>query len=881
MWLWSGSPHQVEVVGFEPLQSYVTGQWWPSGIRVVVAVDFTVRDATDVGHTPSQLSRILHGSRLHEVMLPADDVRYGRVCYDNDFYAPRERMTVGLPFLEEVDVRVVVQDTTVQCMATGNSSPPVRVSATTEFVPTQFFSQLSAYECLRVRTEMQLEVSSANELGASFEAAFVAALGVTDPSLVSFQYESGVSRRLLQASYRITTVQVAIKMIQQSQTDTQVLLDARTQAQGYAQSYLAGHLLAGLAGLPEGVLLLTIRDAPVVIYSENLYVPMNALIAFLTATLDPATAATDPSALSTRTARTVAFLQLAPELNAEELEEQFLNARREIFAYTRVLLSDTVHTDPLLVVDEDLEAVVELNQRLPDTYGALMMMQVAGADMPAAALVLALRQSVARSMGLATINVMMVEKYSSFTPVAHGAGTSDAVVVLVVPVHPDLRQMADSVVEHAEASLLSLLTEQAAVTACREPTMLWAATFHGDSSVYLPNTQMESDTVMAEVPLDGLAQDAATAALAGDIAAAVAAVALRPASDVEVAFLLDSDSNTVSVHLIIRYPLIELERATVQSTAIAMASALRHDATPILRAVPILDAPSYTSEWVHFFRGKEYVLRMRLQLPRVRAAQVADAAWVASASAALELSLATAVGQPASDVLVTNWTAAAVGSGVTVDVLMADSQSHFNQHVTAVATTLSPVDQLARLAETDMDALLDASLPGMRSELQQAYPVFVSTGDLHALPPPTVAAAAAAAGNVTLSFGATVTNSAVQWGDLDTTLLGEVLLRRLAAQGGVDVASVQVDWSTDSSSHCAAAQSVTMSVTAVQYPGCASVPLAVWADHTRVRPGLLFAPVAAPFSDERVRALDTTLSNLTFQATWVTTVWIRPHLPCT
>jgi hypothetical protein len=134
---------------------------------------------------------------------------------------------------------------------------------------------------------------------------------------------------------------------------------------------------------------------------------------------------------------------------------------------------------------------------------------------------------------------------------------------------------------------------------------------------------------------------------------------------------------------------------------------------------------------------------------------------------------------------------------------------------------------------------------------------------------------------VTLSFGATVTNSAVQWGDLDTTLLGEVLLRRLAAQGGVDVASVQVDWSTDSSSHCAAAQSVTMSVTAVQYPGCASVPLAVWADHTRVRPGLLFAPVAAPFSDERVRALDTTLSNLTFQATWVTTVWIRPHLPCT
>jgi hypothetical protein len=40
------------------------------------------------------------------VLLPADVARYGRACYDNDFYAPRERMVVGLPFLEEVDVRV-------------------------------------------------------------------------------------------------------------------------------------------------------------------------------------------------------------------------------------------------------------------------------------------------------------------------------------------------------------------------------------------------------------------------------------------------------------------------------------------------------------------------------------------------------------------------------------------------------------------------------------------------------------------------------------------------------------------------------------------------------------------------------------------------------
>jgi hypothetical protein len=58
---------EVAVVGFEPLQPYVAGQWWPSGIRVVVAVDFTMRDPTNIGHTPAQLSSILHGVRLHEV----------------------------------------------------------------------------------------------------------------------------------------------------------------------------------------------------------------------------------------------------------------------------------------------------------------------------------------------------------------------------------------------------------------------------------------------------------------------------------------------------------------------------------------------------------------------------------------------------------------------------------------------------------------------------------------------------------------------------------------------------------------------------------------------------------------------------------------------
>ena len=138
----------------------------------------------------------------------------------------------------------------------------------------------------------------------------------------------------------------------------------------------------------------------------------------------------------------MAFLQLAPDLNDEEFEEQFLTARAEIFAYTQDLLTAAVrdsncvqmlwrfrlrdgltrgppaesllshrphrrwslktpdsnsrlidppsampstdhggwqvHNDSSLLLDESLRAVVELNARLPNTYGALMMMQVAG-----------------------------------------------------------------------------------------------------------------------------------------------------------------------------------------------------------------------------------------------------------------------------------------------------------------------------------------------------------------------------------------------------------------------------------------------------------------------------------------------------------------------
>jgi hypothetical protein len=91
-------------------------------------------------------------------------------------------------------------------------------------------------------------------------------------------------------------------------------------------------------------------------------------------------------------------------------------------------------------------------------------------------------------------------------------------------------------------------------------------------------------------------------------------------------------------------------------------------------------------------------------------------------------------------------------------------------------------------------------------------------------------------------------------------------------QGGVELSSVKLDWAASSSSQCAAAQSITLTITALRYPGCASRPLAVWANHMRVRPDQLFAPVAAPFANERVRALDELLGNLTFRATWVTTV---------
>jgi hypothetical protein len=72
----------------------------------------------------------------------------------------------------------------------------------------------------------------------------------------------------------------------------------------------------------------------------------------------------------------------------------------------------------------------------------------------------------------------------------------------------------------------------------------------------------------------------------------------------QVAFLLDSDTNAVSAHLTIRYPLIDMERngvgpsSGVTSTAVALASALRRDATAILSAVPVLDAPEYTTDWV-------------------------------------------------------------------------------------------------------------------------------------------------------------------------------------------------------------------------------------------------------------------------------------------
>ena len=483
------------------------------------------------------------------------------------------------------------------------------------------------------------------------------------------------------------------------------------------------------------------------------------------------------------------------------------------------------------------------------------MIHVPGADIPMDTLVQKLRQSVSASMNVASAHVAMVPQYSSSTPVAGGAGVADAVVVLVVPVTPDDRPMTDLVVENAEASLLSLVTDQQ-LLACREPTMLWASTFHGDSSVYVPNSQLESDTIMADVPLDNLPQELATSTLAGEIAVAVAAAAGRPSSSVEVAFLLDSDSAAVSAHLTIRYPLADLERAGVASTAIAMASQLRHDATPILQAVPALTAPEYTSEWVHYFRGKEYVARMRLALPRVSDAQLDDAAWVAAATAALQRSVAQAAGEDPAAVVVTNWTKAADTGEVNVDVLLADSQSHFNNHVTVLISSggsTSPVDTLANLAATDVNAMLNASLPGMASELQSADTRFVSTGDLHQLPPSSAAEALAAAGSTALSFGVTVLDSMYRMDQMDLSALGGVLARRLAHQEGVDEAAVEMEWTVGFSSQCSAAQFVTMSFTAVQYPGCATAPLATWADRLRTAPDQLFAPIVAPYTDEAVR----------------------------
>lgn len=491
------------------------------------------------------------------------------------------------------------------------------------------------------------------------------------------------------------------------------------------------------------------------------------------------------------------------------------------------------------------------------------MLHVPGADIPMDTLVYKLRQSVSKSMNVASAHVAMLPQYSSSKPVAGGAGVADAVVVLVVPVMPDDRPLTDRVMENAETSLLSLVTDQQ-LLACREPTMLWGSTFHGDSSVYVPNSQIESDTIMAEVPLDTLLQDLATSTLADEIAVAVAAAAGRPSSDVEVAFVLDSDSAAVSAHLTIRYPLAELERAGVTSTAISMASQLRHDATPIFQAVPALTAPKYTSEWVHYFRGKEYVARIRLALPRVSDAQLADAAWVAAATAALQRSVAQAAGEDPADVVVTNWTKATDTGEVNVDVLVADSQSHFNNHVMVLISSggwMSPVDTLANLAATDVNAMLNASLPGMTSELQSADTRFISTGDLHRLPPPSTAQESAAAGNTTLSFGVMVLDSMYRMDQMDLSVLGGVLARRLAHQEGVDEAAVEMEWTAAFSSQCSAAQFVTMSFTAVQYPGCATAPLATWADRLRTAPEQLFAPIEAPFTDDAVRPPNNDLPN--------------------
>ena len=97
---------KVAILGFEPLQPYQNGQWWPSGVRMTAAVDFSVTDPSQLGETPTRLVRLMHGARLHELFLPGDDALYGNICYDSDMYAPLERMVVGLPLLELVDMRV-------------------------------------------------------------------------------------------------------------------------------------------------------------------------------------------------------------------------------------------------------------------------------------------------------------------------------------------------------------------------------------------------------------------------------------------------------------------------------------------------------------------------------------------------------------------------------------------------------------------------------------------------------------------------------------------------------------------------------------------------------------------------------------------------------
>jgi hypothetical protein len=99
---------KVAILGFEPLQPYENGQWWPSGVRVMAAVDFSVTDTSELVETPIRLARLMHGARLEDLLLPGNDALYGRICHDSDMYAPLKRMVVGLPVLELVDMRVRV-----------------------------------------------------------------------------------------------------------------------------------------------------------------------------------------------------------------------------------------------------------------------------------------------------------------------------------------------------------------------------------------------------------------------------------------------------------------------------------------------------------------------------------------------------------------------------------------------------------------------------------------------------------------------------------------------------------------------------------------------------------------------------------------------------